>query len=103
MVLADCPCWHHCAAVDSGQVNNEHSTQSARETIEHSYGKLCELWRLELTGKYLFRLENGVKFVNQQIALMFLLTNLHTCFHGSIVTSEFKALPPTIEEYLQLH
>lgn len=74
--------------------------KSARQTIEQSYGKLSMLWKMETSGKRSFKLENGIEHVRKQVQLMYLLTNCHNCYKGSVVSTAFECLPPTIENYL---
>ena len=74
--------------------------KKGRVSIEHSYGKVATLWRLEQTGKRLFQIEWGLAHVDCQICLMYLLTNIHTCYQGSVVSLQFNMIPPTAMEYL---
>jgi len=71
-----------------------------REEIEHYYGSLSDLWHLA-RSKHHFRLGCDPDVVTNEIRMMFLLTNIHSCLRrGNTVSSVFELLPPTIDEYL---
>jgi hypothetical protein len=73
-----------------------------RESIEHSYGQITQLWNLALTGKKLFKLDLDSKHVFAQIRLMHFFTNCRTCLRGNVVSSRnsLNLYPPNLATYL---
>lgn len=70
-----------------------------RVTVEWGFGKLNSNWA---SGNFsvaqkLFQSKCGL---GPQYIVMGLLTNLHTCMHGSQTSKFFNLQPPTAEEYM---
>ena len=77
-----------------------HAMLCVREEIEHCYGFLRDLWELAEMRR-LFRLGDDPVIVVAEIRMMFLLTNIFTCFcHGNTTSSVFGLLPPSIDQCL---
>jgi hypothetical protein len=73
-----------------------------RESIEHSYGQVTQLWNLAMTGKKQFKLDVDSQHVFSQIRLMHFLTNCRTCLRGNLVSSSnaLNLYPPNLADYL---
>lgn len=69
-----------------------------REAIEWTFGKMAVNWRM-------FDLRDQLRLYLSPIGRHFLvsciLTNAHTCLHGSQVSHYYKLSPPTLEEYFK--
>ena len=72
-----------------------------RQSIEHMYGQLFNLFRLLKTPRQ-FKLFNDGNFAYCVGVVCFFLLNCYTCFNGSPCNSMFSTTAPTIEQYLSL-
>jgi hypothetical protein len=72
-----------------------------RQSIEHMYGQLFNLFRLLKTPRQ-FKLFNDGNFAYRVGVVCFFLLNCYTCFNGSPCNSMFSTTAPTIEQYLSL-
>lgn len=85
---------------DAEKAYNERMN-SARQSIEHHFGMMFNLFRL-LTNKSKHKLLKSRKDTYALGLVGFFLLNCYTCFNGSIVTERFGMKIPQIEEYLPL-
>ena len=73
---------------------------SVRVSVEWIFGKLVQYFAF-LDWK------KNQKILLQPIGKYYLvgaiLTNCHTCFHGSVMTTFFGVQPPSLETYLSNH
>jgi len=70
-----------------------------RQSIEHMYGQLFNLFHLLKTPRQ-FKLYNNGQLAYRTGVISFFLLNCYTCFNGSPCNSMFDTFPPTIQEYL---
>ena len=70
-----------------------------RIAIEHSFGKVVNLWSFIAFKN---GLQIGLSPVGAYYAIAVLLTNLHTCLYGSQISLHFKVMPPSVDSYLNL-
>jgi hypothetical protein len=70
-----------------------------RQSIEHMYGQLFNLFHLLKTPRQ-FKLYNNGEMAYRTGVVCFFLLNCYTCFNGSACNSMFNTFPPTIQEYL---
>ncbi len=70
-----------------------------RQSIEHMYGQLFNLFHLLKTPRQ-FKLYSNGELAYRTAVVCFLLLNCYTCFNGSACNSMFNTFPPTIQEYL---
>ena len=86
---------HKKLSPDQHRFNSDMST--LRISVEYGFGKLISLFA------YLDFQKNQKLFLQplkQQYFVAAILTNIHTCMHGSQVSKYFSCDPPTLEEYL---
>ncbi|KAF0696435.1 DDE Tnp4 domain-containing protein [Aphis craccivora] len=73
---------------------------SVRQAVEWGFGKI-------LTEFAFLDLKKNQKIHLQEVGKMYkvgvLSTNCHTCLYGSQGSNYFNILPPTLEQYLNLH
>ena len=72
-----------------------------RQSIEHMYGQLFNLFHLLKTPRQ-FKLYNNGELAYRTGVVCFFLLNCYTCFNGSACNSMFNTFPPTIQEYLPM-
>lgn len=68
-----------------------------RACVEHSFGKVVNLWKFIDFGK---NMKTRLMPVGQYITVAVFLTNCHTCLYGHQASEMFNCRPPTLEEYL---
>ena len=68
-----------------------------RQCVEWEFGKVVRLWAF-LDFNFFFKLY--LSPVGKLYMVGVLLTNCHTCLHGSETSQYFKLNPPSLEEYL---
>jgi len=68
-----------------------------RVTVEWGFGKIVNLWPW-------LDYRTNQQILKRPIGLYLdvgnLLTNMHTCIYGSIISSRFKMYPPALELYM---
>ncbi len=72
-----------------------------RQSIEHMYGQLFNLFRLLKTPRQ-FKLYNDGQFAYRVGVICFFILNCYTCLNGSPCNSMFNTEPPSLEEYLPI-
>lgn len=88
-------------ASDLPDIEQQFNTEMSRfrEAIEWIFGKIIQNWRM-------FDLRDQLKLYLSPIGRHFLvaclLTNAHTCLHGSEVSGYYNLDPPELEEYFRL-
>jgi hypothetical protein len=70
-----------------------------RQSIEHMYGQLFNLFHFLKTPRQ-FKLYTNGQLAYRTGVVSFLLLNCYTCFNGSPCNSMFNTFPPTIQEFL---
>ena len=70
-----------------------------RVEVEHAFGTVRQLFRQVYSAK---ELKLGLTPVAAMYEVAVLLTNCHTCFHGSQTNFYFGVLPPSLDTYLRL-
>jgi hypothetical protein len=70
-----------------------------RVEVEHAFGTVRQLFRQVYAAK---DLKLGLTPVAAMYEVAVLLTNCHTCFHGSQTNFYFGVLPPSLDTYLRL-
>ena len=70
---------------------------NVRESVEWAFGKVSTLFAFVDFKK---NLKLHLQPVAKYYSVAVFLTNCHTCFYGSQISSFFNLEPPTIEEYL---
>lgn len=82
------------------QVAFNKAMSSVRQAVEWGFGKI-------LTEFAFLDFKKNQKIHLQEVGKMYkvgvLLTNCHTCLYGSQGSNYFNILPPTLEQYLNLH
>ncbi|RPB10754.1 hypothetical protein P167DRAFT_490514 [Morchella conica CCBAS932] len=82
-----------------GQKLHNAAMSSYRIAVEHGFGKVVNLW-----GFVAYK--NGMRIGKSPVGAYYnvavLLTNIHTCFRGSQVTSQFNVAPPAFRDYIIL-
>ena len=68
-----------------------------RVSVEWTLGKIIGLWKFVNDP---MRMKILLSPVARWISVAALLTNVHTCYYGSIVSQYFNCEPPTAREYL---
>jgi len=91
-----------CAAHGPGAVTAEQSRVNKimsmeRVGVEWAFGKVKSRVPY-LTQPRLLKLQ--AVDVGMRVSVAFLLTNFHTCLHGSQSSTYFNCMPPTLEEYI---
>ena len=79
------------------QYNREFA--SVRESVEWGFGKQYALWPF-LDFEKLQRTQQSPTERDYFVGMF--LTNCHTCCYGSLTSSYFNTMPPTLEEYLAM-
>ena len=72
-----------------------------RQSIEHMYGALFNLFRLLRLPRQ-FRLYHSGETAYRTGVICFFLLNCYTCFNGSACNSMFDTFPPELQDYLPL-
>jgi hypothetical protein len=72
-----------------------------RQSIEHMYGQLFNLFRLLKTPRQ-FKLYHEGQLAYRVGVICFFVLNCYTCLNGSPCNSMFNTEPPTLQEYLPL-
>lgn len=70
-----------------------------RVSVEWTLGKTVSLWRLIDNPNQMRLLLSPV---SRLIEVAALLTNVHTCYYGSIVSQYFNCQPPLARDYLHI-
>jgi hypothetical protein len=73
-----------------------------RQSIEHMYGQLFDLFRL-LKMPRQFKLYHEGQLAYHVGVICFFILNCCTCLNGSPCNSMFNTEPPSLQEYLPLH
>ena len=84
-------------AMTAGQANFNADMSPARVSVEWGFGKIVELWPFLDYRKKLQVLLSPVGLFMQ---VGNVLTNMHTCLYGSIVSDAFGVEPPDLDEYM---
>jgi len=72
-----------------------------RQSIEHMYGQLFNLFRLLKTPRQ-FKLYNDGQLAYRVGVICFFILNCYTCLNGSPCNSMFNTEPPSLQDYLPL-
>jgi hypothetical protein len=80
------------------QAINTHMS-SLRISVEHGFGKIVMHWGFNGHEK---NLKMGLSSVASYYMVAVLLTNIHTCLHGSQTSTKFGCQPPSLHNYLYL-
>jgi hypothetical protein len=72
-----------------------------RQSIEHMYGQLFNLFRLLKTPRQ-FKLFNDGQIAYHVGVICFFIINCYTCLNGSPCNSMFSTEPPSLQDYLPL-
>jgi hypothetical protein len=72
-----------------------------RQSIEHMYGQLFNLFRL-LKTPHQFKLFNDGQLAYHVGVISFFILNCYTCLNGSPCNSMFNTEPPSLQDYLPL-
>jgi hypothetical protein len=73
-----------------------------RQSIEHMYGQLFNLFRLLKTPRQ-FKIYNDGQLAYRVEVISFFILNCYTCLNGSPCNSMFNTVAPSLQEYLPLH
>ena len=68
-----------------------------RVSVEWALGKIVTLWKLVGTRQQMKVLLSPV---DKWVRTAALLTNLHTCFYGGLISTYFGCAPPSVYDYL---
>ncbi len=72
-----------------------------RQSIEHMYGQMFNLFQLLQTKRQFKILRDGDLAYRLGVVFFFML-NCYTCFNGSPCNSMFNSMPPTLQNFLPL-
>jgi len=72
-----------------------------RQSNEHMYGQLFNLFRLLKTPRQ-FKLFNDGQIAYRVGVICFFILNCYTCLNGSPCNSMFSTEPPSLQDYLPL-
>ena len=73
----------------------------ARQSIEHMYGALFNLFHLLKTPRQIKLFNDGQTAYRLGVICFFIL-NCYTCLNGSACNAMFDTTPPSLEQYLPL-
>ena len=73
-----------------------------RQSIEHMYGQLFNLFRLLKTPRQ-FKLYNDGQLAYRVGVICFFILTCYTCLNGSPCNSMFNMEAPSLQQYLPLH
>jgi len=76
-----------------------HAMKIVRESHEHYYALLYNLWHLA-SAKYLLKISRDAQIVSDEIRFMHLLTNIYSCSRGNNVSKHFGLPRPSVDQYL---
>ena len=90
----------NCKKLTEQQLRFNRDMSNLRISVEWGFGKLVNLFAF-----LDFRKAQKVLMqpLNRQYFVAALLTNMHTCLRGSVVSDYFNCPPPSLEKYLSRH
>jgi hypothetical protein len=89
---------HKGGNISASQAQFNKEMSQVRLAVEWGFGKIVSLFAFLDFKKNLKILLSPI---GKYYAIGALLTNCHTCLHGSIASVYFDCAPPTLEEYLK--
>ena len=76
--------------------------KKCRQPIEWQYALKNKYWEAA-RFKYAKKLLVDPELVQAEIRIFHLLTNIHCCFYGNQISNFYDVVPPSADEYLNMH